>query len=322
MTYPAYPLRTLTEEEIETFRRDGVVMVKGLLQDNWLALLEVGLEEARSSASLIGKGMSANSPGYEMDAYLWKRVDAIRDLIYYSPCARWAQQLMGSEEVRFFYDQMFVKEPGTDTPTPWHHDLTFWPLEGNQICSFWIPLDPVTRANSGLQYVKGSHLWQKRFKAISPDYNASLIDPTMEDVPDINAHPDKYETTSWDMEPGDVLMFHPLTLHGASGNTSRDRRRRALALRWTGDDVRYAPTETVLPIPYRHNSKPGGPLSGGAFPRILPEHIPAERALRATGPELMNGAVVGKKAWQSFRGSFMRRLRGASKSEQEMEQTW
>ena len=82
------------------------------------------------------------------------------------------------------------------------------------------------------------------------------------------------------MEPGDILMFHPLTLHGSFGNASRVRRRRALALRWVGDDVVYAPTDKRMPIHYRHDSVVGGPLRGAAFPRILPCANPAERAAR------------------------------------------
>ncbi len=321
MTYPAYPQRVLTTEEIDTFRRDGVVMIKGLLQENWLSLMETGVEQARKEASLMGKAMSAKSPGYQMDAFLWKRIDALRDLIYYSPLARWAQQLLDSKEIRFFYDQMFVKEPGTDAPTPWHQDTTFWPLEGNQICSFWVPLDPVTRANSGLQYVKGSHRWPNRFKAISPDYNSALLeDDSLDDVPDINANPDKYESTCWDMEPGDVLIFHPLTLHGSSGNTTRDKMRRALALRWLGDDVRFAPSDTRMPIAYEHDAIAGGPVRGGAFPRILPEHIPAERALRASGPESMKGSIIGKSAWKTLQASVKQRLKGFDK--EELKQTW
>jgi ectoine hydroxylase-related dioxygenase (phytanoyl-CoA dioxygenase family) len=136
---------------------------------------------------------------------------------------------MRSHEVRFFYDQMFVKEPGTDAPTPWHQDLSFWPVRGEQICSFWIPLDPVNKDNRGLLYVKGSHRWPQRFKAISPDYVSAIIDETMDNVPDINVEPEKYDLLHWDMRPGDILMFHPLTLHGSNGNHSR---RVAAAAHW------------------------------------------------------------------------------------------
>jgi ectoine hydroxylase-related dioxygenase (phytanoyl-CoA dioxygenase family) len=280
MSYAAQPLRTLTDEEIRQYNDDGVVMLKQALAQNWMAMVEAGVEEARNNSSLIGKFMSRKVEGYQMDIFLWKRIDVLRDLIYYGPCAHLAKQLMGSNEVRFFYDQMFLKEPGTDAPTPWHQDLSFWPIRGEQICSFWIPCDPVNRESSGLLYVKGSHKWPQRFKAVSPDYVATLMDDKMEDIPDINANLDKYELLDWDMEPGDVLVFHPLTLHGSYGNSSRVRRRRALALRWVGDDVVYAPSDKRMPIHYRHKSEVGGPLRGAAFPRILPFADPEERAAR------------------------------------------
>jgi Phytanoyl-CoA dioxygenase (PhyH) len=282
MSYPSIPARMLSEEEIHRYREDGVIMVHGAIDSNWMSLIEAGLEHARTDMSPLGRFMSRKVKGYQMDIFLWKRIDALRDLIYYAPFARWAQQLMGSTEVRFFYDQMFVKEPGTDAPTPWHQDLSFWPIRGEQVCSFWIPLDPVNKDNSGLLYVRGSHRWPQRFKAISPDYVAAIIDEKMDDVPDINADPEKYELLHWDMQPGDMLMFHPLTLHGSYGNTSRTRRRRALALRWTGDDVVYQPSPKRMPIQFRHDSRVGGPLRGAAFPRILPNHDPAERADRST----------------------------------------
>lgn len=301
MSYAAKPKHMLTQSEIQAFRDDGVIMIKGAIDPNWLSMVETGIEEARANASLLGKFMSRKVEGYQMDIFLWKRIDILRDLIYYGPFAHWAQQLMDSNEVRFFYDQMFVKEPGTDAPTPWHQDLSFWPIQGSQICSFWIPCDPVNRENSGLLYVKGSHKWPQRFKAISPDMVAAMIDPAMDDIPDINANPDQYDLIDWEMEPGDILMFHPLTLHGSFGNASRVRRRRALALRWIGDDVTYAPSDKRMPIHYRHDSAAGGPLRGAAFPRILPFADPRERAARQSveRPELsklINSSITNAKA--------------------------
>ena len=36
--------------------------------------------------------------------------------------------MMASGSVDFFYDQLFVKEPGTAHPTPWHQDQPYWPV--------------------------------------------------------------------------------------------------------------------------------------------------------------------------------------------------
>lgn len=280
MSFVTNPGRTLSPDEIQRYHDDGVVMIKQAIDPNWLRLIEAGVEKAREDMSLQGRFMSRKTRGYQMDTFLWKRIDELRDAIYYGPFAHWAQQLLGAKEVRFFYDQMFIKEPGTDAPTPWHQDLSFWSIRGEQITSFWIPLDPVTRESSGLMYVRGSHKWPQRFKAISPDYVAAIIDEKMDDIPDINADLEKYELLDWDMEPGDILMFHPLTLHGSYGNRHRTRRRRALALRWTGDDVVWAPSSKRAPVYFRHDSKVGGALRGAAFPRILPEPIAAEREAR------------------------------------------
>ena len=41
------------------------------------------------------------------------------------------------------------------------------------------------------------------------------------------------------MNPGDLLAFHALVVHGSAGNISKDRRRRGYAVRYTGNDVIY-----------------------------------------------------------------------------------
>lgn len=318
MSYAVTPSRRLTDEEIQRYRDDGVVMIRQAIDPSWMKLIEAGVEKARGDLSLQGRFMSRKTRGYQMDTFLWKHVDEIRDAIYYGPFAHWAQQLLGSNEVRFFYDQMFVKEPGTDAPTPWHQDLSFWPIRGEQITSFWIPMDPVTRESSGLMYVRGSHRWSQRFKAISPDYVAVIIDDKMDDIPDINADPGRYELLDWDMQPGDILMFHPLTLHGSYGNAHRTRRRRALALRWTGDDVVWAPTVRRMPVHYRHESVEGGGLSGAAFPRILPEPIAAERDARRY-PESPAKLQLLETGWNNLVAAT--RMKFRSKPLQ-LEQTW
>lgn len=318
MSYATTPGRVLNADEIHRYREDGVVMLRKAIDPNWLRLIEAGVEKARANMSIQGRFMSRKTRGYQMDTFLWKHVDEIRDAVYYGPFVHWAQQLMGSREVRFFYDQMFVKEPGTDAPTPWHQDLSFWPIRGEQITSFWIPLDPVTRESSGLMYVRGSHRWNQRFKAISPDYVAAIIDEEMEDVPDINANPDRYELLDWEMEPGDILMFHPLTLHGSYGNSHRTRRRRALALRWTGDDVVWAPSSKRMPVHYRHESAIGGGLRGAAFPRILPEPIESERDARRF-PEQPSRTQLLASGWNNFTAALRLKLRVQPL---QLQQTW
>ena len=103
----------------------------------------------------------ANQPdGFLLDINMWDEDADFRSFAFESPAAEIAGTLMGSHEVRLFKDQLFIKEPGSlDAVTPWHHDLPYWCVDGDQICSIWLPLDAVDASNGAVEYVKGSHRW-------------------------------------------------------------------------------------------------------------------------------------------------------------------
>jgi ectoine hydroxylase-related dioxygenase (phytanoyl-CoA dioxygenase family) len=42
--------------------------------------------------------------------------------------------------------------------------MTYWPIDGNQICTLWLALDTVTADSGAVEYVKGSHKWGQKFK--------------------------------------------------------------------------------------------------------------------------------------------------------------
>jgi len=260
-------LRDLTPDEVASFERDGVICCRAVMPDEWLERVAAAVERNLAAPSALSDFISLPDQGYRNDIFMWLHDDDYRAFVLESPAAALAQQAIGSADVTFFYDQIFVKEPGADVATPWHHDLTFWPVVGEQVCSIWMPLDPVTRESSGLEYVRGSHKWPNRYQAVTPDYNAFMIDPDLEAPPDVDADRDSYDLVSWTMEPGDVLIFHPLVVHGSTGNTHGTRRRRALATRWFGDDVRYDPRPATMPLPPEHGLAPGDPFTGPMFPK-------------------------------------------------------
>jgi ectoine hydroxylase-related dioxygenase (phytanoyl-CoA dioxygenase family) len=267
------PLRDLTPDEVQTFVDDGVVCVPGVMPEPWLDLVGGAIERNIAEPTAIGKFISIPEKGFLNDIFMWLADDDYRRFVVDSPAATIASQALsglGATTCTFFYDQSFVKEPGTRVPTPWHHDLTFWPVEGTQVCSLWMPLDPVTRETSGLEYIRGSHRWPQRFKAITPDYNDFMINPELADLPDIDGHRDEYDLVNWDMRPGDVLIFHPLVVHGSGGNASTTTRRRALATRWFGDDVVYRDLPHTTPMPPGNQLVDGQPFGGEMFPRLIP----------------------------------------------------
>lgn len=143
------------------------------------------------------------------------------------------------------HTELFVKEPGTAAPTPWHNDTSYWHLRGDQVCSAWLALDEVP-IERGLSYVKGSHKWGlfHRVTNFSGDahsdkntYDGANALPPVPDV-DAGVAAGEFELLHWDMLPGDVLLFYSAMMHGAPGNPpDSPHRRRGYATRWCGDDI-------------------------------------------------------------------------------------
>ena len=62
----------------------------------------------------------------------------------------------------FYHEHILVKEPSAKIPTPWHHDQAYYPIDGEDICSIWMPIDPVPQ-EATLKFVQGSHKWNQWF---------------------------------------------------------------------------------------------------------------------------------------------------------------
>ena len=258
----------------ERFRRDGVVHLAGAFAD-WVDVLRAGVaRNMRSPGPYKREYEPDESDGYFFGDYCnWARIPEYRDFVHHSRAAALAARLMASGTARFFHEHVLVKEPQTESRTPWHHDLPYYCIDGTQCVSFWTPLDPVPRAVC-LELVVGSHRWGKSFwpkKFAGHDYQRD--GEALDTMPDIDAHRDAYEIASFEMAPGDAIAFHFLTVHGAPGNASRSARRRAFAHRWVGDDVRFKlrPGEVSPPFPEVHRRLgDGDPLDDPAFPLVWP----------------------------------------------------
>ena len=285
--HPDSPERELTASEVAAYAEDGVVHARGLFSEAWLGRMERAIDRVVAAPSVLGSAVSMQDEGFSGDLFLWKFDDDFRDWVYESPAARIAQQVLGARRVRHFYDQLFVKPAGCHVPTPWHHDITFWPvdIESRALCSIWITFDDVTRASSGLEFVRGSQHWPNRFRAVTPNYDPYMLDSDFEDAPDIDASREQYDLFCPDLERGDCLIFDAHIVHGSSSNPSTDTPRRAFSTRWAGEGVRFDARRATMPLLWRHGLETGDELSGSLFPQVLPEPIPSEGVARARGPE-------------------------------------
>jgi len=258
----------VSEDHIEQFQRDGVVLIKGLFADHVDTLRRGIKQNIETPGPYASNNDKAGETGRFFDDYCnWQRIDAFREVIEGSDVAQVAAGLMQSETVQLFHDHVLVKEPGTTMATPWHQDGPYYFVEGRQTVSFWSPLDPVTDAS--LRCVAGSHLWEKPVLPTRWVKGDAFFDPApYMPVPDPDA--EAMDIREWPMEPGDAVAFNYGILHGARGNTSTARRR-AFSLRLLGDDARYTqrPGPTSPPFP-GHGMVQGQKLRTDWFPMLLP----------------------------------------------------
>ena len=257
----------LTQEHIDIYQRDGVVLIKGLFEDH-VDLIRAGIEHNMTEPGpFASENLKEGEGGRFFDDYCnWTRISEFEQVIRTSSAGEVAAELMRSDRVQVFHDHVLVKEPGTSKPTPWHQDAPYYFVSGQQNISFWSPMDVVKGAS--LRCVAGSHDWKKpvlptRWLAESSFYPD---DGEYMPVPDPDA--EGMDVKEWEMEPGDAVAFNYGTLHGARGNTT-ETRRRAFSLRLVGDDARYVerPGPTSPPFP-GHGMQSGQTLREDWFPVI------------------------------------------------------
>ena len=147
-------------DDIETFQRDGVVVLRNLVSggvlDELAGAVELNLAEPGEWATDYTP--SGSTGRFFGDYVNWPRIDGYRHAALDSSLPFAARQLMRSTTARFFHEHVLVKEPSTTEITPWHHDEPYYCVDGAQNVSLWISLDPVPKA-AGVEFVVGSHLW-------------------------------------------------------------------------------------------------------------------------------------------------------------------
>jgi len=265
------PYRAIPQE-IEAFEADGAVLLKGVIGPEWRERVAAAIERDIANPGPFCHSYEAEGEGrFHGNLRVWQNDPDFRAYCFGSGLAELAAQFFGASKINLLYDQLFVKEPGTVNRTRWHNDQPYWPVRGRQVMSFWLALDPTTAENGRLEFVRGSHLWDRWFqpepfgKTVTRSYDDN---PDYETMPDIEAARGNYDIVAWDMEPGDVIAFHAMAVHGAGGNLRSDVRRRGYTVRYTGDDARYDTRPGTAKPLMTDALGDGDPMDSGLYPVV------------------------------------------------------
>ena len=270
--------------QIADYQNNGVVLLEQMFDAQWIELLSAGLAENCSRPTDRSRVWDRDSAGRTMfwDSQAWQSIEQYQQFVHQSPAAQIAGELMESQTVNFFFDAVFVRSAGSQFETPWHQDEPYWSVEGFDTCTIWMPLVPVNKENA-LAFVPGSHrpdsiYRQYNFGELNPDRKTDVDQVdfsriTEDDFPDIAANADKYGVVSWDLQPGDCVVFNSRIMHGGSGKLDDDRDLRVFTSKWLGDDVRIKFREVGMDpdhsaIMTAHGLKSGDRPGTALYPQI------------------------------------------------------
>ncbi|MGQ0624637.1 MAG: phytanoyl-CoA dioxygenase family protein [Sporichthyaceae bacterium] len=243
----------------ETMKRDlatdGAIVVRGLFPPDQLQRLrecfDHGVEHPSPMAGKVFEGtVDEHFNEYGNPENVEVYLAALKEL----GLADVVASLWDCEHVWFLGEELFIKSGGAAGRSPWHQDTAYLPANGPHLVNFWISFEPIPKKNS-LEIIRGSHLGTQ-YDGTS--YN-DPADPTkplwkgagLPRLPDIEAEraadPTSWDVLSWDIEPGDALVFHSGTLHGGAPLSADCPTRHTLVLRFFGDQLFYRPLPTTAP---------------------------------------------------------------------------
>ena len=281
-------MRDITEEERQHYDRHGVVHLPGLLDEDWIGRLEAAFAEEMSAdqarlnfvdfkvitpmikasgAEFVTPGVESATGRFCISSFNWHRFPALATLFCGPPLPEIIAGLMRSNRINFYGEQLFLKEAESLHRTAFHQDVPYFNVTGDKFCTVWIPLDVVGVDNGMMGYVRGSHLWRTHAASGFVTQMPFPGSPHPK-LPDIEGAEGEYDIVYYPAQPGDVIVHHANTVHGATGNSS-SQDRRAYSLHYLGDDVRYREREGVTLDAGKSPSLKNGDLVDSAeFPLV------------------------------------------------------
>ena len=231
----------LTEEQLQSYQRDGFVLIENLISEDLLNKLRErlrdythgGLQNEKLKMQVeprVKRGeLEVSHPG---DAY--RKIDGLvegdevfRELGTHTNIVSIIEQILGPD-LKMFRNSMMLKPPMVGSQKGMHQDSPYWPITPMDLCSCWFPLDDATMENGCMGVLPGAHK-----KGALPHVNVQddfVMDEECYSATEIEFKP---------MKAGSGLFFHSLLPHYTAPNKSKNWRR-AIALSYMSSKFKFS----------------------------------------------------------------------------------
>ena len=114
--------------------------------------------------------------------------------------------------------ELFAKPAKKGLPSPDHQDNYYWAVKNSNALTLWVALNKSNKDNGCVHYYDGSHEYGIL------DHEPSFAKGSSQKISNTNFLK-KFKISHPKLEPGDVLVYHSLVIHGSSKNISKNSRK-------------------------------------------------------------------------------------------------
>ena len=243
------------------FAEDGYHLAKGVFDAEEVAELEADFDRIVAQISSKDESVNAMWSGPEMKRLGTEGLVVIHTHNVQQYSAAWLRAMMNPKyldavsailgpDVVLHHSKLFQKPPEKGAPFPMHQDWSYFPSIHDSMIAGVVHVSRATDEMGCLRVVPGSHKVGRIAGSGGQGENEFLLKHPLE------------KATPCPAEPGDVLFFHYLTLHGSMPNRSQDVRKTVLMQLHRGDDriedgVNH-PNERLVLRGFNHHAKRSG----------------------------------------------------------------
>jgi len=264
----------ITEEQIQTLERDGVVHIKGVFDEEWVDYLRKATAYQVEEPHFWAFAGTASKLYDYIQRNVWQTNTSFANFYYHSAMGNVLAQCGRTDEIRVSTDLLMVNP---NKGFKWHQDNQNGPITWDEGIRFWITMDETPKEYGAPVYLKGSQ------NNDVVDEQAVFVDIEQNGLEDYKDKIGEFRTM-----PGDMLIWHPRTIHkvdGPSDGIWTTYRRVLGGTVAKGGTIYHDKTGSggVLSDLGRHGLEDGQKLDSAFFPIVYPTFDKSEAADRDSG---------------------------------------
>ena len=249
----------LTRAQLAQYEEDGFITVRSVLDADLLRRLTATTERLYAE----GSRLTERTRHYDLEASHTPQAPRIRrissptelddvylETAFESILGDIAADLVGGP-VKFYHSKINFKLPRGGAEIGWHQDWPVFPHTNANLVAISVPLNPSRAGNGCLQTVPGTHKLGARSHWNEGKYllncNASMTDEELR------------RAVYSELDPGDIVAHHGLSLHSSSQNSSDDLRTTYI-IQYAAADA-FAYTAPVIDSRHRNAMVRGRPAT-------------------------------------------------------------